>query len=175
MFKTIITAIFLAINLALQVIGLPKPVTGIIVNAIYIFLYHSCGLRHVFMLAAFTPLLSFFTGHLPPPLIPIAPFIAIGNILMALCYHIIKDRKAAVRAAVPAIIKALAIAVPGVFIAEKTGLNNAALLAVHVVISIQFFTAVPGILLGEYLFLRLAPALNRYKGPEKSILPENTL
>jgi hypothetical protein len=35
MFKTAITAIFLAITLALQVIGLPKPVTGVIVNMIY--------------------------------------------------------------------------------------------------------------------------------------------
>lgn len=175
MFKTILTAIFLAINLALQIIGLPKLATGIIVNAIYIFLYHSCGLRHVFMLAAFTPLLAFFTGHLPPPLIAMAPFIAIGNILMALCYHIMKNRKTAVRAAVPAMVKALAIAVPGVFIADKIGLNNAALLAVHIVISIQFFTAVPGILIGEYIFLRLAPALSRYKGAAKSIPPEDTL
>lgn len=173
MFKTIITAIFLAINLALQLTGFPKPVTGVIVNAIYILLYRLCGLRHVFMLAALTPLLAFFTGHLPPPLIPMAPFIAIGNILMAFCYHIAKNSKAAIRAAVPSIAKALAIAVPSVFIVEKAGLNKAALLAFHVVISIQFFTAVPGILLGEYLFLRLTPAISRIRVLKRSAPPEN--
>jgi len=162
MFKTSITAIFLAITLALQVIGLPKPVTGVIVNMIYILLYRSCDLRHVFMLAVLTPLLAFFTGHLPPPLIPVAPFIALGNIAMTLCYHIMKDKRKAVRVAFPAAVKALAIAVPGVFISEKMGLDNAALLAVHVVISIQFFTASLGILLGEYLFSRLSPALKKY-------------
>lgn len=163
MFKTIITAIFLAINLALQIAGLPKVVTGIIVNAIYIFLYHSCDLRHVFMLAVLTPLLAFFTGHLPPPLMLMAPFIAAGNIALALCYHMMKNnKKKAVRAAVPAVVKALAIAIPGVFAAGKLGLDNAALWTVHIVISIQFFTAVPGILLGEYLFSRLAPALKKY-------------
>lgn len=169
MFKTIITAIFLAINLALQIAGLPKIVTGIIVNAIYIFLYHSCDLRHVFMLAILTPLLSFFTGHLPPPLMLMAPFIAAGNIAMTLCYHIMKDKNKAARAAVPAVVKAIAIAVPGVFAAGKLGLDNAALLTVHIVISIQFFTAVPGILLGEYLFSRLSPALGRYTGAVKEI------
>lgn len=162
MFKTALTAIFLAITLALQVVGLPKPVTGVIVNMIYIILYRSCDLRHVFMLAVLTPLLAFFTGHLPPPLIPMAPFIALGNIAMALCYHMTKDKRKAVRVAFPAGVKALAIAVPGVFISEKMCLDNAALLAVHVVISIQFFTASLGILLGEYLFSRLSPALKKY-------------
>jgi len=162
MFKTTLTAIFLAITLALQVVGLPKPVTGVIVNMIYILLYRSCDLRHVFMLAVLTPLLAFFTGHLPPPLIPMAPFIALGNIAMVLCYHMTKDKRKAVRVAFPAAVKALAIAIPGVFISEKMGLDNAALLAVHVVISIQFFTASLGILLGEYLFSRLSPALKKY-------------
>lgn len=173
MFKTILTAIFLAITLALQIIGLPKPVTGVAVNAIYIFLYHSCGLRHVFMLAALTPLLAFFTGHLPPPLLLMAPFIAFGNIAMVICYHVMKGRKAAVRVTVPAIVKAFTIAVPGVFIAEKAGLDRAVLWAAYVVISIQFFTAVAGIMLGEYLFSRLSPALDRYRGAAKEIPPEN--
>jgi uncharacterized protein YqgC (DUF456 family) len=114
------------------------------------------------MLAVLTPLLAFFTGHLPPPLIPMTPFIALGNIAMALCYHMTKDKRKFVRVAFPAAVKALAIAIPGVFFAEKFGLDNAALLAVHIVISIQFFTASLGILLGEYLFSRLSPALKRY-------------
>lgn len=169
-----LTSIFLAITLSLQIIGLPKPATGVIVNMIYILLYHSCGLRHVFMLAVLTPLLAFFTGHLPPPLIPMAPVIALGNIAMVVCYHAIKGGKAAVRAAVPAIVKAFAIAVPGIFIAEKAGLDGAALWTAYVVISIQFFTAIAGILLGEYIFLRLEPALDRYRGGAKDIQPENT-
>jgi len=163
MFKTTLTAIFMAITLALQVFGLPKPLTGVIVNMIYIILYRSCDLRHVFMLAVLTPLLAFFTGHLPPPLIPMAPFIALGNIVLALCYHAAKDKTAkSVRVAVPAAAKALVIAIPGVFFAEKLGLDKAATLAVHIVISIQFFTAFFGILLGEYLFSRLSPALKKY-------------
>ncbi len=159
MFKTTLTAIFLAITLSLQIAGLPKLVTGVIVNAIYIILYRSCNLRHVFMLAALTPLLAFFTGHLPPPLVPMAPVIALGNIVLALCYHATKDKAKSVRIAVPAAAKALVIAVPGVFFAERLGLDKAALMAVHIVISIQFFTAAFGILFGEYLFARLTPAL----------------
>ncbi len=162
MFKTTLTAIFLAIALSLQIIGLPKLFTGVIVNMIYILLYCFCDLQHVIMLAILTPLLAFFTGHLPPPLIAMAPFIALGNIAMALCYHMTKDKRKAVRAAVPAAVKAIVIAIPGVIAAEKMGMNNAAQLAVYTVISIQFFTAFAGILLGEYLFSRLSSALKKY-------------
>jgi len=167
MFKTILTALFLAIALTLQITGLPKLLTGVIVNVIYVVLYYSCGFRHVFMMAVLTPLLAFFTGHLAPPLIPLAPFIAFGNIAMVCCYHLVKDKKMAVRITAPAIVKALSIAIPGSLLAGSAGFNQAALMGVHIVISLQFFTAAPGILLGEYIVSRLTPLLKRYTDQPK--------
>ena len=45
------TGIFLAVLLAVQLVGLPNPVTGTIVNAIFIFVLLYNGLRHALILA----------------------------------------------------------------------------------------------------------------------------
>ncbi len=161
MFKTVLTAMFLTLIFSLQITGLPKLATGIAVNVIYIILYYSCGFRHVFMLAVLTPLLAFFTGHLPPPLILLAPFIAAGNIIMIYCYHTVKNKNIYIRVISPSLLKTFIIGVSGIVLAGKLGLDNIILTIIHVIVSIQFFTAVSGIILGEYIFKRIFPLLKR--------------
>ncbi len=156
MFKTTLTAVFLSINIALQIMGFPKLITGVIVNSIYILLYLSADIKSVVMLAVLTPSIAFFTGHLPPFMVPVAPFIAFGNISMVLCYHFLKDKKKAARIIAPAFLKALIIGVSGALLADRIAGDTASKMAFHVVIVIQFFTAVPGIYLGEYLNFRIS-------------------
>lgn len=156
MFKTALTAIFLSIVIALQMTGFPKLITGVIVNSIYILLYCAADIKSVIMLAVLTPAVSFFTGHLPAFMVPVAPFIALGNISMVLCYHFLKDKKKAVRIIAPSFLKALIIGISGAFLAGRIADDTASKMAFHIVIFIQFFTAAPGIFLGEYLNYRIS-------------------
>jgi len=156
MFKTTLTAIFLSIIIALQTLNFPKLATGVIVNSIYILLYLSADIKSVIMLAVLTPSVSFFTGHFQIFMAPMVPLIAIGNVSMVLCYRFLNDRNDASRMLVPAFLKALIIGVPGVFMAERIAGDPASETAFYVVAVIQFFTAVPGIFLGEYLHFRIS-------------------
>jgi len=159
MYRTALTAIFLSIILALQISGLPKPILGVIVNAIYIVLFMEGGIGHVFMLAVLSPSLALLTGHLPPPLIPMSPFLALGNIVMILCYGALREKGKMARILAPSIAKALLIALVGAALADRVGGDPATRMAFHIVMAIQFFTAVPGIYLGEYLYSRLSKAI----------------
>ncbi|HNY11393.1 MAG TPA: hypothetical protein PKK26_07390 [Candidatus Wallbacteria bacterium] len=156
MFKTTLTAIFLSIIIALQITGFPKLITGVIVNSIYILLYFAADIKSVIMLAILTPSVAFFTGHLPPFMVPVAPFIAAGNVSMVLCYHFFKDKNKAVRMIAPAFLKALIIGVSGSALAEGIAGDPASKMAIHIVMFIQFFTAAFGIFLGEYLNIRIS-------------------
>jgi hypothetical protein len=156
MFKSTLTAIFLSIIIALQITGFPKLITGVIVNSIYILLYCAADIKSVVMLAILTPSISFFTGHLPPFMVPMAPFIALGNVSMILCYHFLKDKNKAARTIAPAFLKAVIIGISGILLAERIAGGPASEMVFHVVLFIQFFTAVPGIFLGEYLNFRIS-------------------
>lgn len=156
MFKTTLTAIFLSIIIALQMLGFPKLITGVIVNSIYILLYLSADIKSVVMLALLTPTVSFFTGHFQFFMAPMVPFIALGNVSMVLCYRFFSDRNDAFRVFVPAFLKALIIGISGAVMAESIAGDPASEMAFHLVIVIQFFTAVPGIVLGEYLHFRIS-------------------
>ena len=156
MFKTTLTAIFLAIIIALQMLNFPKLATGVIVNSIYILLYLSADIKRVVMLAVLTPSVSFFTGHFQTFMAPMVPFIALGNVSMVLCYHFLNHRDDASRMFAPAFLKALIIGISGAAMAGSIVGDPASEMAFYVVIAIQFFTAVPGIVLGEYLHFRIS-------------------
>jgi len=156
MFKTTLTAIFLSIIIALQMLNFPKLITGVIVNSIYILLYLSADIKRVVMLAILTPSVSFFTGHFQFFMAPMVPFIALGNVSMVLCYHYLNYRDDSSRMLAPAFLKALIIGISGALMAGSIAGDAVSETAFHVVVVIQFFTAVPGIFLGEYLHFRIS-------------------
>lgn len=83
--------VFLAVY-AFQMLGLPQPVTGPVVNAALFAAALFIGPWHAAGIGALTPAVAFARGILPAPLGPMIPFIAAGNALMVLLFHAAASR-----------------------------------------------------------------------------------
>lgn len=144
--------IFLAVLLAVQLLGLPNPVTGILVNALLTFVLLHLGTRYSLMLAILSPLGGIVSGHLPAVLYPLLPVIMCGNILMLAGYSLMRNMPAVARYAVPAAFKGAVIWVAGMMIIEFLKIAANAQWMIAPVLGMQFFTAAVGLLAGEKLF-----------------------
>jgi len=79
--------LLLALTLAFQMIGLPQPVTGPVINAVLIL---SCGLFGpwtALVLGLVTPLAALVRGQLPPPLWPLVPCVMVANAILVVAFH----------------------------------------------------------------------------------------
>ncbi|MFW5789891.1 MAG: ECF transporter S component [Bacillota bacterium] len=83
------TAILLAAALAFQMGGLPQPVTGPAINAILLIAVGLIGPVAAVIIGAFTPIIAFIRGILPPPLGPLIPAIVFGNALYSIIFFFI--------------------------------------------------------------------------------------
>ncbi|AEE97758.1 ECF transporter S component [Mahella australiensis] len=81
-----LTAVLLAITLAVQMIGLPQPITGPAVNAMLILSAAFAGPISGIIIGLLTPLIAFMRGILAAPLAPMIPFIMIGNGTLVLLF-----------------------------------------------------------------------------------------
>jgi hypothetical protein len=81
-----LTAVLLAITLAVQMIGLPQPITGPVVNAMLILSAAFAGPISGIIIGLLTPLIAFMRGILAAPLAPMIPFIVIGNGTLVLLF-----------------------------------------------------------------------------------------
>lgn len=80
------TAILLAIALVFQMGGFPQPITGPLVNAVLYLSAMIIGWPGGVLIGIFTPVIAAIRGILPPPLVPLIPFIALGNGAMVLLF-----------------------------------------------------------------------------------------
>ncbi len=149
------TGIFLAVLLALQLVGLPNPVTGTIVNAIFIFVLLCNGLRHAFILAFLSPLGGIISGHLPAPMYPVLPVIVCGNLALIGLYFILANHSMPMRFVLPALVKGVIIGGAGYMIVQILDIMATARWLLLPVLGVQFFTAVAGLFVGEKLFQSL--------------------
>ncbi len=79
------TAVLLALTLAVQMVGLPQPFTGPLVNAMLLLSGIFVGVSSGILIGLLTPGIAFMRGILPAPLGPMIPFIMLGNgILVAI-------------------------------------------------------------------------------------------
>ncbi|EKD80972.1 MAG: hypothetical protein ACD_39C02064G0001 [uncultured bacterium] len=145
--------IFLAVLLAVQLLSLPNPVTGIMVNALLTFVLLHLGTRYALMLAILSPVGGIISGHLPAPLYPLLPVIMCGNILMLAGYSFMRKLPALGRYFVPAALKGTMIWGAGNLIIEFLKIEANIQWLILPVLGIQFFTAALGLLAGEKLFL----------------------
>ncbi|MFN2364633.1 MAG: ECF transporter S component [Halarsenatibacteraceae bacterium] len=83
------TAILLAAALAFQMGGLPQPVTGPAINAVLLIAVGLIGPVAAVIIGAFTPIIAFIRGILPPPLGSMIPAIVFGNALYAIVFFFI--------------------------------------------------------------------------------------
>ncbi|MBU1106946.1 MAG: hypothetical protein KKB51_09790 [Candidatus Riflebacteria bacterium] len=153
--------VFLAVLLAVQMLGLPNPVTGTLVNALLIFIMLNLGARYAVMLAILSPVGGIISGHLPAPLYPLLPVIMSGNVLLLAIYALLRNLPALVRYVVPAAIKGIMIWGAGVMIIDSLKLSDKVQWLILPVLGIQFFTAAAGLLLGEKLFAAFSRKVSR--------------
>lgn len=146
------TGVFLAVLLAIQVLGLPNFITGTIVNSIFIFVLLHTGFRHALFLALLSPIGGVMSGHLPAPMYPILPVIICGNFLLVGVYKIFYQYNPFFRLVIPAACKGLLIFGAGYMIIQILSLGEKVKWLVIPVLGIQFFTAIAGLMLGEKFF-----------------------
>lgn len=144
--------IFLAVLLAVQLVGLPNPVTGTLVNALLLFVLLRLGARYALMLGILSPIGGIVSGHLPAPLYPVLPVIMTGNLLMLAGYFIIQRFPALLRYALPAVAKALVIWGAGSMIVSFLKIEGKVQWLFMPIATMQFFTAAIGMFIGEKFY-----------------------
>jgi hypothetical protein len=86
-----IFSLFLAVAILAPLAG-NQLVTGIIVNAV---LFVSCvvlGVRGAILLALIPSVFALASGILPPALVPMIPFIMLGNVILILIFDFLKNK-----------------------------------------------------------------------------------
>jgi membrane associated rhomboid family serine protease len=149
------SGLFLAVLLAVQMLGLPNPVTGVLINAILIFVSLHLGVRYALILSTLSPIGGVVSGHLPAPLYPLIPVIVCGNYLLVLGYRIFLGRSAALRMVFPALAKGALIGFAGLAIIRILKITATGGWVLLPVLGLQFFTALAGTIGGERIFLQV--------------------
>lgn len=86
------TAILLAVALVFQFVKMGQLITGSGINAVLIIAAQICGLPWAAAIGFITPFMSVVLGVHPPAMIPVVPFIVVGNVLYAAAYSLLKKR-----------------------------------------------------------------------------------
>lgn len=152
------TGLFLAVLLAVQMLGLPNLVTGAIVNAIFIAALLLTDLKYALLLAFLSPIGGVFSGHLPAPMYPVLPVIICGNFIFIGTYQLLATGGKFIRFVVPAALKGLIVGVVGYLIIQKFGVPDQVKWFLFPVLGIQFLTAFIGLIAGENFFQALTIA-----------------
>ena len=145
----------LALAIALQALGLPNPVTGVAVNAVFVVLVGLAGKAPAVTVGLLTPLGAALTGHLPVLLLPLAPLIALGNAAFVHLYARGSRPPSAWRWVTGPGMKSAIIGGGGVILTRVADLPPALQAALLVIVAIQFGTALGGVALGEFLLARV--------------------
>ena len=82
----------ISLTLVLEMIGLPQPLTGPLVNMMLFLTILILGRFAGMTLGSITPIIAAFRGQLPALLVPFIPFIIIGNILLVIVYFLLKNQ-----------------------------------------------------------------------------------
>ncbi|HSW10186.1 MAG TPA: ECF transporter S component [Bacillota bacterium] len=78
------TAILLGVTMAIQMLRMPQPVTGPLINAMLVLTTLTVGMAAGIFIGLLTPWVAFTVGILPPVLGPAIPFIMGGNAALVL-------------------------------------------------------------------------------------------
>lgn len=90
-------AILLAFTLIVQMLGIPQPVTGPLINLVLFLTVLLLDIKAAVLVGLLTPIIALWRGQLPSILAPMIPFIMLGNavlvILFGLGIKILKNLK----------------------------------------------------------------------------------
>ena len=155
MYGLALTSLVLAIITIFQSVALPKPITGCLVNAGFVLVVRRAGLAYGLLLGITTPLLALLTGILPAPLLPLVIPITLGNALFIYLYEKLMKKPLIARLLLPPLGKWLTIALTANLVLRLFGFGDELNAVVLLIITIQAFTALGGILIGEFLDRRI--------------------
>jgi hypothetical protein len=80
--------VLLALTTVIELIGLPQPVTGPLINMMLILTTFILGHWYGVLIGCVTPVIAVIRGLLPAVLVPMVPFIAVGNALLVLGFTV---------------------------------------------------------------------------------------
>lgn len=155
--KLALTGLSLAVIMAVQLIGLPNLLTGIAVNAVFVFVCLKAGIRFSVFLCFLSPFGGIMSGHLPAPMYLLIPVIILGNLILVLLFNRFAENRLWVKAFFPALAKGLFIGIVGFALIKWLEIAEQVKWLVVPVLGIQFVTALVGIILGERIFVALFP------------------
>lgn len=79
-------AILLAFTLIVQMLGIPQPVTGPLINLILFITVLLLDIKAAILVGMLTPLIALWRGQLPSILAPMVPFIMFGNMVLVILF-----------------------------------------------------------------------------------------
>jgi hypothetical protein len=85
--------ILISLTLVIEMLGLPQPITGPLVNMMLFLTTLMLGASAGMALGTITPLVALLRGQLPPVLFAFVPFIIIGNALLVIVYFLLSKSK----------------------------------------------------------------------------------
>jgi len=142
----------LSITLAMQLIGLPQPITGPLINFMLILTTLLISVTGGAVLACITPLLALLRGQLPAPLAAMTPFIMAGNLLYVVFFGLLRSHRPITAAAY--------YLVNGLVIAAAALIKSAMLyLAAQVILPLLVGRSLPSPLLSLMALPQLLTAL----------------
>ncbi len=81
--------ILISLTLAIEMVGLPQPITGPLVNTMLLLTTLLLNVTAGIVLGIITPLTAVIRGQLPPVFLPMVPFIVAANILLVSIFGIL--------------------------------------------------------------------------------------
>ena len=82
-------ALLISLALVIQIVGLPQPITGPLINMLLFLTVTILGWIAGVILGCLTPLAALIRGQLPAVLAPLVPFIAVANAILVLIYSLV--------------------------------------------------------------------------------------
>ncbi|MCK4259595.1 MAG: ECF transporter S component [Halanaerobiales bacterium] len=104
------TALLLALTMGIQLMSLPQPVTGPVVNLILYLSVLLVGMSSGLVIGAVTPWIALTVGILPPPLAPMIPFIIAGNMSLVIVFGLLRKFNVYVGIIAASVLKFLILA-----------------------------------------------------------------
>lgn len=142
--KLVVFAVLLAVSIALPSFIHSQWVTGPIINAALLIALVTVGPMEAVVLGLMPSAIALSSGLLPIALAPMVPFIMLGNALLIMSFHYLRNQNYVLRLGVSAFLKLMFLHYSVVFI-MKGFLDNTIISKLMVMMSWpQFFTAVIG-------------------------------
>ncbi len=79
-------AILLAFTLIVQMMGIPQPITGPLINLVLFLTVLLLDIKAAVLVGILTPIIALWRGQLPPILAPMIPFIMLGNAVLVILF-----------------------------------------------------------------------------------------